>query len=332
MKTYISFISLSLSIFTYIFFIFNNLISTELTIRTVNGDETIELNEIKSIIFKSNNEILDAELDSFIQVQMTQHSIPGLSACIVKEGQIVWQSAYGIANFETNSPVTLETEFTLASISKLFTATVCAQLWEDGVLDIDEDINNYLPITVINPNFPNIPITVRQLLQHRSSLHDYESDLQLWDNIGDPLIDLSTFCESYFVIGGELYDPDNFGNTAPGESNYWYSNAGFTLLGYIAEAVSETPFNELCREKILTPLQMTTAAWFYTNIDTTDLAMPYNNNFEPYGYYSVPEYPAAMLKANVIELANIFDYIHSIWNIQWKYSIDQLFNTSNYGS
>ena len=284
--------------------LFSYLTSANLTVHTVIGDVTIELNEIENILFMTPNEILNAELDAYIQNQMVLQSIPGLSACIVKEGQVVWESAYGTANFETNTPISLETEFTLASISKLFTATACAQLWEDGILDIDEDINTYLPITVINPNFPTIPITVRQLLQHRSSLHDSGSDLDLWVNIGDPLIDLATFCESYFVIGGSFYNPSNFGYTAPGSSSYWYSSAGFTLLGYIAEVVSEMPFNELCQENILVPLQMNTAAWFYANIDTTDLAMPYNINFEPYGYYSVVQYPATMLKANVEELAN----------------------------
>lgn len=249
-------------------------------------------------------DILGAELDEFIQSQMQQHHIPGLAACIVKGEQVVWKAAYGMANIETNRPVTLQTEFTLASISKLFTATACAQLWEDGSLDLDADINDYLPIVIKNPNFPNTPITTRQLLQHKSSLHDFESDLQLWDAIGDPIYDLPTFCAAYFVAGGELYVPANFGTTAPGASSYWYSNAGFTLLGYIVEVVSGMPFDDYCKEHIFNPLQMNTAAWFYEDLDITDMAMPYRSDGTAYGYYSVPEYPAAMLKANVEELAH----------------------------
>ena len=101
------------------------------------------------------NEILAAELDTYIQSQMNTQNIPGLSASIVKGDKVVWKAAYGMANIELNIPVTLETKFTLASISKLFVATACAQLWEDGLLDIDADINNYLPFTVINLSFPN---------------------------------------------------------------------------------------------------------------------------------------------------------------------------------
>jgi CubicO group peptidase (beta-lactamase class C family) len=250
------------------------------------------------------NEILGEELDVFIEQQMSQQAFPGLSACIVKGNQVVWKSAYGMANIATNTPVTTETEFTLASISKLFTATACAQLWETGILDLDADINDYLPITVINPNFPDIPITTRQLLQHKSSLRDSESDLQLWDAIGDPIYDLDEFCELYFLEGGNLYVASNFGMTEPGASSYWYSNAGYTLLGFIVESASGMPFNIYVRENILEPLEMNTAGWFYAEVDLEDLAMPYNNSGQPYGYFSVPEYPAAMLKSNVEELAN----------------------------
>ncbi|MFT4762222.1 MAG: CubicO group peptidase (beta-lactamase class C family) [Paraglaciecola sp.] len=250
------------------------------------------------------NEILGQELDVFIQQQMSQQSFIGLSACIVKGDQVVWKAAYGLANIATNTPVSTETEFTLASISKLFTATACAQLWEAGTLNLDANINDYLPITVINPNFSDVPITTRQLLKHESSLHDSEADLQLWDAVGDPIYDLDEFCEIYFLEGGDLYLASNFGNTAPGASSYWYSNAGFTLLGYIVESASGMPFNEYVRENILEPLEMNTAGWFYSEVDLDDMAMPYNGAGQPYGYFSVPEYPAAMLKSNVEELAN----------------------------
>lgn len=274
------------------------------------------------------NEILATELNDFIEAHMAVQDIPGLSASIVKKGKVVWEAAFGTANFDTQSPVTLQTEFTLASISKLFTATACAQLWENGTIDLDENINTYLPITILNPNFPTIPITVRQLLQHKSSLHDSESDLQLWDEIGDPIYDLPTFCASYFIANGDLYQASNWGNTAPDSSSYWYSNAGYTLLGYIVQEASGIPFNEYCHQFILAPLEMNTAGWFYADVDPSDVAMPYNNSLQPFGYYSVPEYPAAMLKANVKELSN-FLIAYTQGGI---FENIQLFNSSTFGT
>jgi CubicO group peptidase (beta-lactamase class C family) len=73
------------------------------------------------------------------------HHIPGLSACILKKGELVWQNAYGFADIEQNIPVTDSTLFFLASISKTFTGTALMQLYERGFFDLDDNVNNYLP-------------------------------------------------------------------------------------------------------------------------------------------------------------------------------------------
>jgi len=273
----------------------------------------ISLKKFKFIVFillffgklsaQSVNDSLALLLETAIETEMTQNNIPGLSASIVKEGQIVWKMSTGWAHIEDSIAVTDETLFTLASISKLFVATACAQLAEDGLLDLDADINDYLPQDIINPNFPNTPITTRQLLLHKSSLHDSESDLQLWDAPGNPIYELDEFCLEYFIPGGSLYVASNWGNTAPGNSSYWYTNAGFTLLGWIVQEVSAQPFNEYVKDNILLPLNMNLSGWNYTEVDSSQMAMPYNGSLTPYGFFSVPEYPAAMLKSNIVELS-----------------------------
>ncbi len=254
---------------------------------------------------QNTNQILGDEVDAIMQTEMAQNNIPGLAVSMVKDGEVVFKNAYGLAHIANNTPVTLSTEFTLASISKLFTATACVQLAENGLLDLDADINTYLPFTIINPNFPSTPITTRQLLQHKSSLRDFESDLQLWDAPGDPIYSMDYFCEEYFVPGGSLYVASNWNsNTAPGNSSYWYSNAGFTLLGFIVEGASGMPFNIYCANNIFGLLNMDECGWFYSEVLLSDVAMPYNGALVPYDYYSVPEYPAAMLKANIEELSS----------------------------
>ncbi len=251
-----------------------------------------------------SNVNLSMELEEFILNEMEQHNIPGFAGSIIVDGEIVWSGTYGMANISTNTPVNENTKFTVASISKLFTAWACVLLWEAGSLDIDADINTYLPFEIINPNFPDVPITTRQLLLHKSSLKDSESDLELWDNLGDPDIPLGEFCEGYFVEGGDLYSASNWNTSSPTNSSYWYSNAGFTLLGYIVEQVSNQAFNEYCAEHVFSIFEMPTSGWFYSEVDSSNVAMPYSIFMTPYGYYSVPEYPAAMLKADILELSN----------------------------
>jgi CubicO group peptidase (beta-lactamase class C family) len=75
------------------------------------------------------------ELESFIIETMEENNIPGLASCIIKDGDIVWSGCFGYANIEQNKEVTDTTTFSLASVSKTFTATALMQLWEDGLFD-----------------------------------------------------------------------------------------------------------------------------------------------------------------------------------------------------
>ncbi len=111
-------------------------------------------------------------LDPYTKTQLSRAHMPGLSAAIVKNGQIVWTGAYGYSRVNTKEPVTSETLFELASVSKTVIATAVMQVWESGFLDLNADINLYLPFKVVNPLFPDLPITTRMLLAHTSSIHD----------------------------------------------------------------------------------------------------------------------------------------------------------------
>ena len=113
------------------------------------------------IASRSNNNIdqisaIDdsAALDSLILAKMNQYHFPGLAACIVKDDQIFWKGNYGYANIAENKLVNDSTLFYIASVSKPFTGTAIMQLWEKGLLELDDDINNYLPFEVRNPKYP----------------------------------------------------------------------------------------------------------------------------------------------------------------------------------
>ncbi|MGB7061323.1 MAG: serine hydrolase domain-containing protein, partial [Candidatus Zixiibacteriota bacterium] len=88
-----------------------------------------------------------AEVDSFILSAMDTYRIPGVAACVAKGGRIVWTGSYGHAIIEQDVPVADTTLFMLASISKTFTGAALLQLWEAGLFDLDDDINDYLPFT-----------------------------------------------------------------------------------------------------------------------------------------------------------------------------------------
>ncbi len=247
------------------------------------------------------------QLNSFIQNTMATHHIPGLSACIIKESEVVWLNTYGYADFaQDDIEVADTTLFMIGSISKTFVATAAMQLWENGLLDLDANINDYLPFSVVNPYYPAHSITMRMLLSHASSLARND---QVWFNLvhwgADSPIPLGTFLEDYLVPGGQYYNPTNFLQSAPGTQRQ-YCNYAFAMAGYIIEILSGMPFEQYCQDEIFIPLGMDETSWFLANLDEGNIAIPYDwtgSMHEPYYHYGVPVYPCGQLRTSVPQLA-----------------------------
>ena len=112
-------------------------------------------------------------LDAFIEAEMKAQKIPGLAACIVKSGRIVWSKGYGWSDIKKQLAMDPNrTVQNIGSISKTVTATAAMQLWEKGKFELDDDINHYLPFPVRNPLHADKLISFRSLLTHRSSIAD----------------------------------------------------------------------------------------------------------------------------------------------------------------
>jgi len=247
------------------------------------------------------------ELDTYIERAMMTYNVPGVSAVIVKEGEIIWSGTYGMANIKFGIPVTDSTLFMLASVSKTVTGLALLQLWEAGEFDLDDDINDYQPFPIVNPNYPDRTITFRMLLTHTSSLNDN------WDVMfstyvqGDTPIPLVEYVEDYFTPGGVFYDSAmNFNSWAPG-TRWDYCNHGFVLAGYLVEAITGIPFDQYCNDSIFAPLQMEKTSWFIAGLNTDNVAMPYHYNgtdYEPLGHFGYADYPAGTLRSSTVELAN----------------------------
>jgi CubicO group peptidase (beta-lactamase class C family) len=105
-------------------------------------------------------------INAFIQERMESLDIPGMALAVVRNGQIVHLAGYGVAN-EAGDPVTPQTPFLLASLSKPVTAVAVMQLVEAGQIELDAPIQQYLPWLL-----PDTPITVRHLLHQTSGLDE----------------------------------------------------------------------------------------------------------------------------------------------------------------
>jgi CubicO group peptidase (beta-lactamase class C family) len=181
-------------------------------------------------------------LDALIPSQLQNRNIAGAVVSVVKDGQILFQKGYGYTDVEEKKPVLPDqTLFRPGSISKLFTATAVMQLVEQGKLDLDRDVNDYLDFA-IPKTYPE-PVTLRQLLTHTGGFEEtlknlfvaHESDMK-------PL-------RTYLVneMPARIFSPGKVPS---------YSNYGFTLAGYIVERVSGEKFERYIENHILKPLGM----------------------------------------------------------------------------
>ncbi|MEI2675371.1 MAG: serine hydrolase [Chitinophagaceae bacterium] len=254
-------------------------------------------------------------LDIFITDQMENKHIPGVSAVIIKDEKLAWVGNYGVANLSTGQPVDTNTIFMLASISKTITATAIMQLYEDGYFELEDDINLHLPFEIYHPSYPDLTITMLQLLTHSAAMRDNWDILDTVYVAGDSPLPLGDFMQGYFEVGGPYYyAEDNFYTYAPG-ADYNYCNEGIALLGYMVEVFTGQPFNSYCNEHIFEPLCMTNTGWFLSELDTNLIAHPYDyisGSYYDYGLYGYPDYPDGQLRTTSLSLAkflwmNMFD-------------------------
>ena len=228
--------------------------------------------DLENFETSSNQFRNEEELINFIESVMQSGNVPGLSVAVIKDEYIVWNKSFGMANIENDISVSDSTMFMLASVSKTITATALMQLWEDDMIDIEANINNYLPFEVRHPDYPNTPITTKMLLSHTSGIKDNWSVMDYYD--GDPELALGYYLEQYLTPNGDLYNSNsNFTNQQPG-TNFNYSNIGAALIGYLVESISMQPFNEYCNEHIFEPLDMD-SRWFLSELNINNIAMPY---------------------------------------------------------
>ena len=183
-------------------------------------------------------------IDSRINSLMSQGNIPSLAAGIVINDTLVWSKGYG------DQP-DLDTVYMTGSVTKIFTATSIMQLYDDGILDLDANISEYLPFNVQHPSYPNTNITTRLLLTHRSGISndvynstqwDFDTEMLNWSNnvlgtdvtLWDTRPTLGEFLNGSLNPNGPFYVPENW-NWQPGGTQRHYSNTGFLLLAYLVE-------------------------------------------------------------------------------------------------
>jgi CubicO group peptidase (beta-lactamase class C family) len=181
-----------------------------------------------------------AAIDSLIAHELRGRRIPGAAIAIVDNGNIVLKKAYGIANLETETPLSVNSVFELASVTKQFTAAGIMLLVEEGKVRLDDSITKFFD----QP--PDIwkGLTVRQLLTHTAGLQSGG----VVNHQGSPLLYISTRQAYEMIAGRPLF-------LQPGTHGF-YADAGYFLLGVITEKASGMSWRAFMQRRIFDPLQM----------------------------------------------------------------------------
>ncbi|HEX7334535.1 MAG TPA: serine hydrolase domain-containing protein [Pyrinomonadaceae bacterium] len=234
---------------------------------------------------------VESFLDGLVPLQIKEDDIAGVTISIVKDGKLLFAKGYGYADVEKKKPVSpQETLFRPGSISKLFTWTAVMQLFEQGKLDLDRDVNEYLDYKI--PDAFGKPITLKHILTHTPGFEEQIKDLFLTDSTKP---NLGQYLKTH--IPGRIYPP----GTVPAYSNY-----ATAVAGYIVERVSGRAFDEYVAENILKPLNMTRST--FTQPLPADLAPLMSNGYhlgsDAAGPFEVINaFPAGSLSSTATDMA-----------------------------
>ena len=278
----------------------------------------------------------EQDFGDFINDGMKKAKIPGLGIAMLRHGQTLFVQGYGFANVTAKTPVTANTSFHIASVSKVVTGTAMMMLLEQGAYCLDDPIRKYLDFPVVHPQFPEIPITFRELFTHTSGISEavyYKTPEFLV--AGDPSLPLRDFLTGYLSVGGRWYEADgSFTPFKPG-AKWQYSSVAIALLGYLASRVGTQSLDTLTRDHLFQPLRMTNTAWKFAEVLPTHLAVPYEyveGQFRPLPPTGYPDWPAGMLRTSPRDFARfltLFTNLGIVDNFRYmkKATVELFFTT-----
>lgn len=242
--------------------------------------------------------VLEA-LDAVLEEIVTRWGLPGLGVGIVEGDNIVYARGFGVQSLETGAPVTPDSLFCVASVSKCFVATAVMQLAERGLVDLDAPLVQYLPYFCLADERYR-QITLRQALSHTSGMPDLD-EIEYDALVYQPETDEGA-AERYVrgLAGRRLI-------AAPGE-RFSYSNIAYNVLGDLIAKASGQTFEEYMRENVLRPAGMPESTFFYPEVDQSRLALPHLRAPElrvnPRYPYHRADAPASFLHTSVIEMCH----------------------------
>src|SRR5262245_527995 len=212
------------------------------------------------------------EIDGLFRAYATENKIPGMVWGIVIDGRLAHVGSFGVRDFASKAPVTADTAFRVASMTKSFTSLAVLKLRDDGRLSLEDPVSRWIPefARMERPTRDTPPLTVRQLLSHSAGF--------LEDNPwGDQQLSATDATLDGWLAKGIPF------STPPG-TRYEYSNYAFGLLGRVVTKASGVPYEKYVQSEILSKLQMDGSTFQFSDVPSSRRAIGYR--LKPDGTYA----------------------------------------------
>lgn len=268
-------------------------------------------------------ERLSNELTDSIKLITTAADFNGFGVALVDSTGVLYANGFGMADVSRQTPYTAKTVQPIASISKTFIGLAVMKAVDLGMLTLDDPVAKHLPFPVVNPHHPELPITVRHLVTHTSTILDKENYLfRAWIlqdtmdlernlalDIGacrfsapNAAVTMEEFLHRYLVKGEAWYSDSAFADLKPGE-RFDYSNIGATLAALVVEKASGMSFDAFAQRHILDPLGMRSSTWHGEHLADTAISRLYRTRTEAYPRYYCATYPDGGMVTSAVDFA-----------------------------
>lgn len=236
--------------------------------------------------------------DEYMKKVLEEYKVAGAAVSVVKDGKVFFKKGYGYADVEKKTPVDPDTtDFHIASVSKLFTATAAMQMVEQGKLSLNEDVNKYLPKELKIKNTFSKPVTLENLLTHTSGF-DERTPLYVKTK-GERYYDSIESLEEFLKrdMPPVVREPGTY---------IQYSVHGMALVGYLVQKVSGMPIDKYVAENILKPLDMKNSAYWLNKDILGSMTKPYmykDGRYLEQPYTILSDYPSGSICATAGDMA-----------------------------
>lgn len=216
------------------------------------------------LVLQISAQDFEAKADEYLNTLTSQQKFNG-AVLVAKDGKVLYQKGFGYRDIDKKIKHDAQSVFQIGSVTKQFTSAIIMQLQQEKKLSVKDKISKYFPA------FPRgNDITIENLLAHTSGIYNYTNNRDfMMSKVAIPHTE-----EQMIALFKDK--PLNF---EPG-SKFDYSNSGYMLLGYIIQKVTGKPYEQVVRERILQPLQMTQSGFDFTNL---------KNEYKTTGYYTITD-------------------------------------------